>query len=224
MASLIFLVLVILFIMFLFGIFSVSGGKTQPSPARRSQFRPTNERKVSYTTQARNAMQRAGYQGGTSYVSVTDIGLLAYRNPDEPKLLRYGDVMVDTAYVRPFVELWLPYVARGPVRFELTDSQDRLRYADESQYELERGPNTLLPGTWLPLQDKTPGTGEWKLRVMAGSTLLAVHPFGWQAVGGGEIQRYAASDGEISPSLQQALHAHSQQPVSLDDLLAGQEE
>jgi hypothetical protein len=222
MASLIFLVLVILFIMFLFGMFSVTGGKTQPSPARRARTRPARDNRVSQAAQT--AMQRAGYQGGDSYVGVTDVGLLAYRGTDEPKLLRYGDVMADTAYLRPFIELWLPYVARGPVRFELTDSQGRLRYADESQYELERGPNTLLPGTWLPLQDKPPGPGDWKLRVMAGSTLLAVHTFGWQAVGGGEIQRYAASDGEISPSLQQALRVHSQQPVSLDDLLAGQEE
>ncbi len=222
MASLMFLILIIVVIMVLFGMFSTAGGKTQPAPARRTRPRTSRDHGVSQAAQA--AMQRAGYQGGEAYVGVTDIGLLAYRSNDEPKLLRYGEVMADTTFLRPFIELWLPYVARGLVRFELTDGQGRLRYADESHYELEQGTNTLLPGTWLPLQDRAPDSGQWKLRVMAGNTLLAVHTFGWQAVGGGEIQRYAASDGEISPSLQQALRAHSQQPVSLDDLLAGQEE
>jgi hypothetical protein len=133
-------------------------------------------------------------------------------------------VLVDTHFLRPFIELWLPYRSRGMVRFELLDSAGRLRYVDEAEYDLERGDNVLLPSTWLPLRGKTIPPGRWRLQVMAGDTLLAAHPFGWQPVGGGELQPYIASDGEISPALQQALRARSREAVSLSDLLADQED
>jgi hypothetical protein len=59
--------------------------------------------------------------------------------------------------------------------------------------------------------------------VLAGDTLLAVHSFGWRAVGGGRIQRYMASDGEISSSLQRAIRAQSREAVSLSELLSDEE-
>ena len=169
-------------------------------------------------------MQRAGYAGSENYVEVTDVGLLTYRHSDEPKLVRYGDVMLDTHFLRPFCELWLPYRSRGTVRFELVDSAGRQRYVDEEEYDLERGDNVLLPRTWLPLRGKTIAPGQWRLRVSAGETLLAVHPFGWEQVGGGEIQPYIASDGEISPALQHAMRVKARDAMSLSDLLADQEE
>ena len=103
---------------------------------------------------ARRAMRRAGYAGGESYVQVADVGLLAYRDVDDPKLVRYHEVWVYTEYLRPFVVLSVPYQARGMVRMEIADHADRLRYADETRYDLQPGENTLLPGTWLPLQGK----------------------------------------------------------------------
>jgi hypothetical protein len=222
MGSIIFLVFVIAFIFVLFRLFSASEGRSGPFSGVREWSRPKPDVRLSVA--ARNAMRQAGYQGGEAYVNVVDVGLLAYRGSSEPKLVRYGDVAMDTDYLRPFVELWLPHQARGPVRFELVDQEGRLRYADESRYDLVRGVNTLLPGTWLPLRGKTVSPDRWSLRVLAGDTLLAAHGFGWRAVGGGQIQRYMASDGEISPSLQQALRAQPREAVSLEDLLGDEEE
>ena len=222
MGSVIFLVFIILFVLFLFGLFSRGDGQGNPV-ARSKRWQRTRPGDGS-TRAARTAMQRAGFQGSEAYVSVADIGLLAYRHSDEPKLVRYGDVLLDTQYLRPFVDLWLPYASRGIVRFELVDGEGRLRYADETRYDLNKDRNTLLPGTWLPLRGKSVGPGPWSLRVMAGDALLAVHSFGWQPVGGGQLQRYVADDGEISPSLHQALRAQPREAVSLADLLADQEE
>jgi len=233
MGTIAFLVFILLFVFFLFGLFSIAEGRPRlsaranrrgrqrPSPRARNTARHQGGRS---STAARFAMQRAGYDGGESYVNVTDVGLLAYRQTDEPKLVRNGDVLLDTGYLRPFAELWLPHQARGTVRFELVDHEGRLRYADEERYDLARGRNTLLPSTWLPLHDKTIHPADWELRVLAGEMLLAAHAFGWQEVGGGMIQPYIEADGEISPELQQALRARSREAVSLSDLLADQED
>lgn len=226
------LIFIALFGLLLFGLLSVAEGRngwrsrssaaTTPGSQRRSNR--AHRSAARGNTAAQRAMQRAGYEGGGDYVEVTDIGLLAYRQSDEPKMIRYGDVLVDTHFLRPFIEMWLPYQARGTVRFELLDNAGRVRYVDEADYDLEAGDNVLLPSTWLPLRGKTIPPGEWRLQVMAGETLLARHPFGWQMVGGGELQPYIASDGEISPALQHALRGHARQAVSLSDLLSDQEE
>jgi hypothetical protein len=216
------LAFIVLFVFLLFGLLSIAEGRTDS--AGRSKRSRRSKQAGRGNMAARQAMQQAGYESGEDYVEVTDIGLLAYRHSDEPKMVRYGDVLVDTHFLRPFVELWLPYRSRGTVRFELLDRAGRLRYADEAEYDLERGENVLLPSTWLPLRDKTIPPGRWRLQVLAGDTLLAMHPFGWQEIGGGELQPYIAADGEISPALQQALRARSREAVSLSDLLSDQEE
>jgi hypothetical protein len=221
MGGIVFLVFIIAFVYVLFRLFSATESRGGGLSGLRERSRQRTDVRLSLA--ARRAMQRADYWGGDAYVSVVDVGLLAYRGSTEPKLVRYGDVMMDTDFLRPFVELWLPHQARGAIRLELVDHEGRLRYADESRYDLMRGANTLLPGTWLPLQGKTVTPDEWSLRVLAGDTLLAVHTFGWRAVGGGRIRRYMASDGEISASLQQALRAGSREAVSLSELLSDEE-
>lgn len=222
MSFMIFVVFVLLFVFLLFGLSNIAEGRRESAGESRRSRRSKHPSQANLA--ARQAMQRAGYVGGENYVEVLDIGLLTYRHSDEPRLIRYGGVLLDTHFLRPFIELWLPYHSRGMVRFELLDSEGRLRYLDEAEYDLERGENVLLPGTWLPLQGKTIPPGQWRLQVMAGDTPLAAHPFGWEQVGGGELQPYIASDGEISPALQQAIRAKSRGSVSLSDLLADQED
>ena len=217
------LVVVVLFVVLLFGLFSVAEGRGRmalggPQGSRRAK------RSAGVSAAADMAMRRAGYVGGGDYVSVSDIGLLAYRQSDDPRLVRNGAVWTDTDYLRPYVELWLPYKSRGIVRFELVDSEGRLRYADEAEYDLVQGENALLPGTWLPLRGRAVAPGQWRLRVLVGETLLAAHSFGWQAVGGGEVQRLMAHDGELSPALQQALLGRPRHAMSLSELLSDQEE
>ncbi len=237
MGSIVFLVFIILFLMFLFGLFSVAEGQ-RPSGHTRGRVRSvprTWEQQHSpvraqsradvetHTNRAaRGAMMRAGYTGDDAYVNVTDIGVLAYRG-DEPRLVRYNDVETDTDYLRPFVVLQVPYKARGLVRMELVDHEGRLRYADETRYDLGQGDNTLLPGTWLPLRDAASLQDTWELRVSVAGTLLAAHVFGWQTAVS-ELQRYIEDDGEISPELQQAMQAEPSRAMSLSQLLSQQDD
>lgn len=223
MDSIVFLILLVLFIMFVLKLPGMVDSRSGTESARRDR-RKRSLRQPMIAPAAAQAMRRARYEADSAYVQVTDIGLLAYRQIEEPKLLRYQNVMLDTRFLRPFAEIWLPYDAGGTLRFELVDHQGRRRYADESRYDLRQGKNTLLPGTWLPLEGKIIEPDTWTLRLLADETLLAVHTFGWQEVGGGQIQRFVKTDGEISPELQAALRARRSEGMSLSELLSGQED
>lgn len=181
--------------------------------------RGRNTRWIEQSAAARLATRRARYKGGPAYVNVTDLGLLVYRDDYNPRLVRQGAISLDTLYLRPFAELWLPHQARGTVRFEIRDGEGRLRYADEARYDLEGGRNTLLPGTWLPLRNKPQLFDVWEYRLLAADMVLAIHRFGWQPVDVG-LQALVDSDGEISPELQAALQARAIKTMSLSELLA----
>ena len=142
---------------------------------------------------------------------------------NEPKLVRYGDVLMDTHHLRPFAEAVAAVPGARQCSLRMIDGEGRLRYADGAR-TIWSGRNTLLPNTWLPAR-KSVAPGQWRLRVLANDTLLASHVFGWRPVGGGEIQEFVASDGEMSATLIQALERRqASQAMSLDDLLADQEE
>ncbi len=223
MPGIIFIIFVILFALFIFGAFSNTTRRSVPSRERRAVGASRAPRPNRSSASAQRAMAQAGYQGGGgAYASVLDLGMLAYRHTEDPRIVRSGVVWTDTDYIRPYVDLWLPHRARGKVRFELVDGEQRLRYADEARYDLERGKNTLLPQTWLPLKGRVQDGECWGLRVLAGDTLLALHEFGWQAVGG-EIKQYMEADGEISPELLNALNNERGKKMSLSDLLSDQD-
>lgn len=220
MGSIIFLIFILLFLVMLFGLFSAAESKPSsqqlaPSLGKQSDRQPS----LRFSQAAQRAAQRAGYHSDSRFVQLTDLGLLAYRELDDPKLVRLGDIATDTRYLRPFVELWVPYNAHGSVRLELLDRTGRLRYADDARYELLRGRNTILPDTWLPLEGKTIEPGTWTLRVAASDTLLGMHEFGWRVVGEAPIKRYIDSDGELSPELAEALQEQQSRAISLSDLL-----
>ncbi len=199
--------------------------KAKTAPARDLRKRKKRLSAAHPTPAAQKAMARAGYAGGTQYANVTDVGLLAYRHPEaDPRVVREQGVLLDTRFLRPFVTLWLPRAARGPVRFELWDAEGQLRYADEARYSLQRGENPLLPEAWLPVEGKGRASERWTLRVLVSDTLLAEHVFGWREVGASPLQPYIATDGEISPTLWQLAEEEAERQVSLSELLAEQEE
>lgn len=241
MGNIVFLIFIILFLMFLFGLFSIAEGQRGLAERSRStrytrnappdawegqrttpRAQPATESGSRTNLAARRAMMRAQYTGDDEYVNVMDIGLLAYEG-DEPRLVRYNDVETDTDYLRPFVVLRVPYQARGTVRMELVDHGGRVRYADETRYDLQEGDNTLLPGTWLPLRDTESLQDNWELRILVAGTLLAAHTFGWQTAVN-ELQRYIEDDGEISPELQQAMQGEASRAMSLSQLLSQQDD
>lgn len=225
----VFFVIMMLFVILYFsGAFSVVKNRRESSQddrrtAIRSDARARMRSGPRITPAARAAMRRAQYDSGDAYVRVHDIGLLAYHEADEPRLIRSSRVWTDTDYLRPFAVLWVPHQARGMVRMAIVDGDGRTRYADETRYDLQPGDNTLLPGTWLPLRGLPLAAETWSLRIVVGDTVLAEHAFGWQQAGE-SLRQYIESDGEISPELQQALTGQGSQAVSLSQLLSKHDE
>jgi hypothetical protein len=169
------------------------------------------------------AGQRAGLDPRDLAVTPVDLGVLVYGEEDVPTLYRESKLPPDAAYVRPFVVLRSPRRARGKIRFELIDGQGTRRFIDETPWELKAGETFVYPSTWLPTHKIEDFAGDWKLRVFAAGTLLAVHELSWRDPGGGEFRRYLNGDGEISDDLVQELRQVHMDRLSLDDLLEDQD-
>ncbi len=169
------------------------------------------------------AVQRAGLDPRDLAVTPVDLGVLVYGEEDVPTLYRESKLPPDAEYVRPFVVLRSPRRARGKIRFELVDGQGTRRFIDETPWELKAGETFVYPSTWLPAHKIENFDGDWKLRVFAAGTLLAVHELTWRDPGGGEFRRYLNGDGEISDDLVQELRQVRMDKLSLDDLLEDQD-
>jgi len=169
---------------------------------------------------AQDAMLRAGVTPPQDLL-LTDIGLLVYRTPDHPKIVRTTPVMTDSRYLRPFAELKSRHQHR--VRLEIYDSQGRLHFADEATYP--RGNKVrIVPKTWLRLENMVAPVGKWSLAIVVDDRLLGLMKFEWEVVADNEILNQLRTDGEINDDLRQAVENGRFRKMSLDELLAGQEE
>lgn len=169
---------------------------------------------------SQDAMLRAGV-GPLRDLVLTDIGLLVYRTPNQPKIVRAAPVMTDSRYLRPFAELKSRHQHR--VRLEIYDSQGRLHFADEGIYP--RGNKVrIVPRTWLRLENMVAPVGKWSLAIVVDDRLLGLMKFEWEVVADNEILNQLRTDGEINDDLRQAVENGRFRKMSLDELLAGQEE
>lgn len=167
------------------------------------------------------AMRNAGYEA--SHLRVTDIGLLTYRTPNQPKIVRMTPVHTDTRYLRPFVEMSGSQRGETLVSLELFDDHDKPYFVGEIRARLA-GKTRLVPQTWLPLADLEAPIGRWWIVVRVNGMVMAAHPFTWVALHDNDILNQLRNDGEINDELRQAVRAGKFRPMSLDELLADQEE
>lgn len=170
------------------------------------------------------AIERAGLDPDDVSVLPTDIGVIAFKGGDERTLYRTRPVLDDVDYIQPFVELRLPAKAEGRIRFELVDSDGQVLLVAEDRHQLERGRNLVTPTRRLPIHDAQATFGPWEIRVSADGVLLAVHEFRWEEATNKVVRRHLSEDGEISSALHVALDDSRLERLSLDDLLAEQEE
>jgi hypothetical protein len=180
------------------------------------------------------ALRLAGYDPESVRVRLEDIGLLIYTGGREPTAIaRLDAVRQDASHIRPFIRLRSPlgYATTQRITFELTDAQGAIFYRAAEDYAVNPGLNLVAPNTWLPLA-KLNAQGHWILQVILGKTRLAVHPFRWQAVTAPTSQPIFTAvsgdivlntDGELA-TMRAATERLRTQPLSLDDLLADQEQ
>ncbi len=173
------------------------------------------------------AAHAAGLHPSTSTVYPSDIGVLIYRDGDEPQIVRDWEAPDDIDYLQPYVELHVPRAANGMVRFEVYDADGKLVYAREEDRQLKGGRNLILPKTRLPITPKLALYDGWRLRVLADGYAVAEHILNFSdaaTIDTAPLAAHIGEDGEISAELQDALNTGNVGGISLDDLLSDQED
>lgn len=173
---------------------------------------------------ALEAVNRAGLDPDDVQVLAVDIGVMAFKEDAEPFVYRTWALPDDVDYIQPFVQLRLPTKATGRVKFEVLDAAGKPVFIHEDMHNLQRGRNFITPAARLPVHDQLELDGRWQIRVSADGLLLAVHRFEFAEASSSTISQHIGEDGEINTELK-AVMAESRLPkMSLDDLLAYQED
>lgn len=173
---------------------------------------------------ALDAVQRAGQNPDEVPVLVVDLGIMSFKGQDEPTVFRTWNVPDDVDYIQPFVQLRLPSKATGRVKFELVDSDGKAVFIHEDHHNLQRGRNFITPSARLPIHDALHMDGRWGLRVSADGVLLADHRFEFAESNNPSIRQHIGEDGEINTELRAIMQENRLPKMSLDDLLAYQDD
>lgn len=191
-----------------------------------SDFQPRTEQsgKDRIYNHALNAISEAGLDPETIRVLPTDIGVLSFKDRQEPVVHRTRDLPDDVDYLQPFVQLRLPVKAQGRIRFEIIDHDGQMLFVHEDDQVFKRGHNLIMPASRLPIHDAHALNGNWELRVSADNLLLAVHHFTWTESATRQVRRHLTEDGEISNALRAAMAESRLGSLSLDDLLSDQQD
>ncbi len=173
---------------------------------------------------ALDSVMRVGLNPDETEVLAVDIGLLTTRGDSEPQVYRTWSLPDDIDYIQPFVQLRVPMAAVGNIRFEILDARGAPVYIHEDGFQLRRGRNFLTPNTRMPLHDQMELDGKWTLRIVADGVDIAEHHFEYAEATSASIRRHMGEDGEINAEMQAAIGESRPGKMSLDDLLAFQED
>jgi hypothetical protein len=169
------------------------------------------------------AMHRARLDPKRSPVILTDMGLISYRSPESPKIIRFSGVPTDTRWLRPFLEVTARQKMDVQVQIAILNREGETLFTEHQRIQL-RGSQRIVAQHWLPLENLYTSSGRWSVPIYVNGTLFAIHQFEWVRVGGDDILDQLRTDGEINEYLQQAVRRGKFRKMSLDELLADQED
>ena len=192
-------------------------------PQREQSSEQHPERKRIYH-HALAAVEAAGHDPENVKVLATDIGMMAFKDDQDPVVYRSRDVLDDVDYIQPYVQLRLATPASGLIRFEIIDSQGESVFVHEERHQLKRDRNLITPAARFPVHDAHLLQGTWELRVSADGVPLAIHEFSWEESTSKVVRRHLSEDGEISNELRTAIAENRLQKLSLDELLEFQDD
>ena len=210
--------------------YSRSGGFAPAEPRSEADAEPAEAPARQQTgaeqvyAHAIRAAERAGHEPGDMQVLPVDIGVMAFRAGRDPVVYREKPVLDDVDYIQPFVQLRLPTRAEGRIRFEIADSDGQILFIHEDMHRLQRGRNLVTPSARLPIHDAQAMHGAWELRVSADGVPLAAHKFEWHESAEKTVRRHLREDGEMTSELRAAIIDSTPGELSLDELLAYQED
>ncbi len=185
---------------------------------------PAQPRADQVYAHALDAVRRAGLDPAETHVLPTDIGVMAFSGDQEPTIYRTRPVPDDVDYIQPFVQLRLPTRAHGRIRFEIVDSDNQVLFVHEEDHDFQRGRNLITPAARLPIHDAHAMQKGWQLRISADGMVIAEHDFQWQESTSRAIRRHLGEDGEINNEVRAMMAENRLQKLSLDELLADQDE
>jgi hypothetical protein len=170
------------------------------------------------------AVENAGLDPDTVKVLAVDLGVVAFRADGTPAVYRTWTVPEDARSIQPFVTLRLPTSAVGRIRFEIIDAGGKRVFHSETDHRLEAGHNFITPPARLSLREYHNMDGRWQLRISADDVLLAVHRFEFAEPTAARIRQSLGEDGEIRADSRLLLDESTTPRMSLDDLLAYQQD
>jgi len=170
------------------------------------------------------AMRRANFNPANSNFRLVDVGLITYRTAQTPRMSRVTPVPVDTRWLRPFAEVVCKRPRQSQIRLQILDSRGSVLFSEESRADTRWAHARFVTSTWLPLEHLQAAPGRWSVVVQVDGERLGVHRFEWVTVGGDEILEQLRPDGEINDDLQRAVKRGKFRKMSIDELLADQEE
>ncbi len=227
----IFYIFLLLFILAIITVMLYSINQNQGPRRRPPSSRPRTERRTVPRESAESirrrvtqaALSRAAVEPNSLPYTLTDLGVLVQEG-NTPRLVRDLPIPMDTPYLRPFVEITSPHEMQLPVILQIMDAQRKVIYRDGGVYAVN-GKTVILPPTQLSLKDKDIDPRQrWSVWVMVDEVPFAIHPFMWEAdLEEKVILREVASDGEITDRLRQIVEDADMSEVSLNDLLADQQ-
>jgi hypothetical protein len=170
------------------------------------------------------AVKNAGLDPDTVKVLAVDLGVVAFREDGSATVYRTWTVPEDARSIQPFVTLRLPTAATGRIRFEILNANGKSVFSSEADHRFEVGRNFITPPARLSLRSYYNLSGRWQLRISADDVLLAVHRFEFAEPTAAKIRQSLGEDGEIRADSRLLLDESSTPRMSLDDLLAYQQD
>ncbi len=174
---------------------------------------------------ALDAVARAGHNPDNLRLLPVDIGVLGFeQGKPQPDVYRTWSLPDDLDYVQPFAQIRLPRAASGRVRFELVDSAGHAVFVHEDIFDLAPGRNFITPSARLPIHNQHEIDGPWRLKISADGILLADHRFYFENAATSDVRRHIGEDGELTAEMRAVLAETQLRDLSLDELLAVQED
>jgi hypothetical protein len=160
-------------------------------------------------------------------VTLMDIGLIATRTTERGiDMRRSRDLSLDDEGVRPYITLNTQGDAterRALIRFEMVDSNGKVRYVHEMRPYLRYGEADILPDHHLPLSENDLAqSGDWDLRVTIDGAMIAVLPFSVAPSLEARYERLQRIQSQGSSSGKQLNLDEQDGPQSLEELLRQQ--
>jgi hypothetical protein len=150
---------------------------------------------------------------------VLDMGIVTFWGENTAFAHRKHPIPVTAEAIQPFVKVSLSDWGRWHIIFKVCDNANRVIFQYKMDYFLDAGGQFITPPARIRLGEHIP-QGEWTLDVSVNEIVDAQHHFTWRSDAIERLENSIDVDGEIDEAALALLADNYAKPLSLDDLLA----